>query len=408
MLENTATQDFSIEHAICFEKQLQATQNDLYGGSANNWPGAGDKMQVKANVEVQTGREYFTDVSANGTQFTGAKRITAEMPSAASITTDGWVQGLERLLLAAMGYASVAGPVSIPSSPSFYRHFFVIPPQGRNQRKYTDDESILAGDSYEDDDDIKDTINTYLCISQKLGPYAQHVRNVVIKEAEISCSAKDSLQLTMSGPAERIDREDTKESTKNWSISDGAFKDWFQLSDFQCFLGPAGTNAAACSITEFSAKISHGLSDDNTPTGTSNNGLSRAEPLPSGKSSVTLDLTVYLHDKTIYEDWAKNETILTCKLEATRGQYKFAILFPRLAITQVTPNFDGAGSIQFSLEASWPNSEAELEAIRNSFATERGNVDWPLTSLMGVLVTSKENRNPMRGMEVTETTNEEE
>jgi hypothetical protein len=40
MLENSTTQDFSIEHAVCFEKQLQTTQADLYGGETNNWPEA--------------------------------------------------------------------------------------------------------------------------------------------------------------------------------------------------------------------------------------------------------------------------------------------------------------------------------------------------------------------------------
>jgi hypothetical protein len=149
-------------------------------------------------------------------------------------------------------------------------------------------------------------------------------------------------------------------------------------------------------VTEFSAKASHGLSDDNTPTGTSNEGLSRAEPLPGGKSTITLDLTIYLHDKTIYEDWERDEDILQCKLVAARGASRFAILFPRLQLTQAQPNFDGAGSVQLSLEASWPGSDEELNAMRNSFAEERGSVEWPEASVMGVIVTSKENRNLMR------------
>ncbi|MDR3001019.1 MAG: hypothetical protein LBU89_07130, partial [Fibromonadaceae bacterium] len=71
----------------------------------------------------------------------------------------------------------------------------------------------------------------------------------------------------------------------------------------------------------------------------------------------------------------------------------------RLQITQTQPNFDGAGSIQLSMEASWPSSEAELNAMRNSFGDERGDVAWSEASVVGVLVTSKEGRNPMRGME---------
>ncbi|MDR3001014.1 MAG: hypothetical protein LBU89_07105, partial [Fibromonadaceae bacterium] len=358
MLENTATQDFSIEHAICFEKQLQTDPADLYGGGSNdNKPGAGDKIPTEANAEFQKGVEYYTDAAMNGTQFSGNKRKTAELPTLASLNVKGYTQGLERIMLASLGYASVAGPVQAQSS-GYYKHFFVVPPKGKNQRKYTQEEATLAG-SHD-----KDRINTYLCVSQKLGPYAQHARNVAVKELEMACSAKNPLQITISGPAERIDREDSKESTASWSYG-AAFDEWFQLSDFKCEIGSVGGGLLSVSVTEFSAKVSHGLSEDNTPTGTSNDGLSRAEPLPSGKSSITLDLTIYLHDKTVYENWERDEATLQCKLVATRGGSKFAILFPRLQITQTQPNFDGAGSIQLSMEASWPSSEAELNAMRN-------------------------------------------
>ncbi len=394
MLENTATQDFSIEHAICMEKQLQATDSDLYGGEASNWPGTGDKIPAETNAEFQTGTEYYTDAAMNGTQFNGNKRKTAEMPTV-SLSVKGYAQGIERILLAGLGYASVAGPAPDAQNPGYCKYFFIIPPQGRNQRLYTAAEAQEASSSY----NAADIVNTYLCVSQKLGPYARHARNVAIKDFEITCSAKSPLQLTASGPAERIDKEPSKASTAAWSFG-ADFDKWFQLSDFQCYLSAASEALQARSITEFSFKTSHGISDDNTPTGTSNNGLSRAEPLPSGKSTITLDLTVYLHDKTLYEDWQSNETILQCKLVATRGAYRFAMLFPRLQIAQTTPNFDGAGSIQMSLEASWPNSEQELLDIANSFEEERGGMAWPQASIMGLITTSKENRNLMRGMEV--------
>jgi hypothetical protein len=394
MLENTATQDFAIEHAICFERQLQTTESDIYGGEANNWPGEGDKLPAESNAEFQKGAEYYTDAAMNGTQFNGNKRKTAELPTVASLNVKGYTQGIERILLAGLGYASVAGPAPDSQNPGYYRHFFTIPPQGKNQRLYTEEEATKAGANYE----IHDIINMYLCVSQKLGPYAQHARNVAVKDFEIACSAKSPLQITASGPAERIDREPSKESTKAWSFG-ADFDKWFQLSDFKCYLSAVGEAMQTRSITEFSLKASHGISDDNTPTGTSNYGLSRAEPLPSGKSTITLDMTIYLHDKTLYEDWQNNETILQCELVATRGAYRFAILFPRLQITQTTPNFDGAGSIQMSLEASWPNSEDELAAIADSFAEERNGMEWPQTSVAGIIVTSKENRNPMRDME---------
>ncbi len=392
MLENTATQDFAIQHAVRFEKQLQTTEADIYGGEASNWPGAGDKLPAEANAEFQKGAEYYTDAAMNGTQFNGNKRKTAELPTVASLNVKGYVQGIERILLAGLGYASVAGPTPDAQNPGYYRHFFVIPPQGKNQRLYTTEEIDDAGTSFS----ATDIANLYLCVSQKLGPYAQHARNVAVKDFEIACSAKSPLQLTASGPADRIDREPSKESTAAWSFG-ADFDKWYQLSDFKCDLYPEGENPQTHSITEFSFKASNGLSDDNTPTGTSNNGLSRAEPLPSGKSAITLDITVYLHDKTLYEDWQNNETILNCRVYAARGNYKFELLLPRMQITQATPNFDGAGSIQMTLEASWPNSEQELQALSSSFGYA-----WPQASVAGVMVTSRENRNPMRDMEVTE------
>ncbi|MDR0517194.1 MAG: hypothetical protein LBH25_09150 [Fibromonadaceae bacterium] len=386
MLENAATQDFSIEHAICFEKQLQTTDADLYGGEAQNLPGAGDKIPAEANAEFQKGTEYYTDASMNGTQFNGNKRKTAELPTLGSLNVKGYTQGLERILLAALGYAKVDGPS--PIQDGYYKHFFIVPPKGKNQRRYTQEEKDAAGNSYSD----ADFINLYLCVSQKLGPYAQHARNVAVKDLEIACSAKSPLQITISGPAERIDMDETKAGTENWSYG-ANFNEWFQLSDFKCYISKAGETLSQVSVTEFSAKASHGISEDNTPTGTSNNGLSRAEPMPSGKSTITLDLTIYLHNKAIYENWEKDEAVLQCKLEAVRGLYKFAILFPRLQITQTQPNFDGAGSIQLSMEASVPSN---MEELQNSFGE-----DWPGASVMGVAVVSKENRNPMRGMEVT-------
>jgi hypothetical protein len=384
MPENTATQDFSIEHAVCFEKQLRTTNDDLYGGAALNWPGAGDKIPAEANAEFQKGVEYYTDASMNGTQFNGNKRKTAELPTLASLNIKGYTQGIERILLAALGYAKVDGPIPVQSQEGYYEHFFIIPQKGKNQREYTDEETgHIDSRQYS----IHDRINLYLCVSQKLGPYAQHARNVVVKDLEMACSAKSPLQITISGPAERIDREDSKTSTEAWSYG-AAFDEWFQLSDFKCYISKVGEALSEVSVTAFSAKVSHGLSDDNTPTGTSNNGLSRAEPMPSGKSTITLDLTIYLHNKALYENWEKEEAVLQCKLEASREAYKFAILFPRLQITQTQPNFDGAGSIQLSMEASWPDSEEEL---RGSFEEY-----WPSASVMGVTVISKESRNPMR------------
>ncbi|MDR2554155.1 MAG: hypothetical protein LBC64_01895 [Fibromonadaceae bacterium] len=400
MLEKSASQAFKIKYALRTEKQCATTEADRFGGDIANWPGEGDSFPAESDTDFQQGIEFYTDASMNGTQFNGFKQRTAELPTISGLAVKGYVQGLERVLLAGLGYAPVDGPKPIEASPGFFRHFFVVPPQGRNQRPYSAEEKAAIGDDY----DEGDIVNAYICVSQALGPYARHARNVILKDFEIACSAKSVLQITASGPAERIEREDDKASVANWSTAPDSWpENAFQLSDFKIFIGPSNgpEPSEAHSATEFSLKISHGLSDDNVPTGTSNNGLSRAEPMPSGKSTITLDMTIYLHDKTLYEDWLNKESKLQCKLVAQRGKYRFAILLPRLQLAQAQPNFDGAGSTALSFEVAWPCDEAEQAAAVNSFPSERGGMAWPQASVLGIVATSKENRNPMRDMEIT-------
>jgi len=103
--------------------------------------------------------------------------------------------------------------------------------------------------------------------------------------------------------------------------------------------------------------------------------------MPSGKSAITLDMTVYLHDKTLYEDWLRSEAVLECVLEASRGQNLFRISLPSAQLSSAQPNFDGAGSTQLSFDACWQAGEESVLSI------EYG---------------SGSNRNPMRDMETTE------
>jgi hypothetical protein len=387
MLENTATQAHKIKYALRMEKQIDTVDDDRFGGSALNWPGEGDSFPPESDMEFQAGPEFYTDASMNGTQFNGFKQKTAELPAVSNISVKGYVRGLERILLAGLGYASVEGPDN-------GTHRFIVPPQGRNQREYTAEEKALIGSAHKPGD----LVNLYLCISQELGPYARHARNVIIKDFEISCTAKSPLQITASGPAERIDKEPSKASVKKWTTAPGDFPpNVYQMSDFEVWLG-----SLKVSVTEFSLKISHGLSDDNVPTGTSNGGLSRAEPMPSGKSSITLDITVYLHDKSIYEDWMNNQEKVFCRIEGKRGAYKFIMLLPMAQVTNAQPNFDGAGSTQLTLEACWPTDADGRNWLENN-GYSLSSWQFPQESVLGIVYAGPPdmNRNPMRDMEIT-------
>jgi len=388
MLENTATQAHKIKYALRMEKQRDTKEEDRFGGSAGNWPGEGDMFPPEGDMEFQAGVEFYTDASMNGTQFNGFKQKTAELPAVSNIAVKGYVRGLERILLAGLGYASVKGPDN-------GTHRFIIPPQGRNQREYTAEEKALLGSAAHKPGDL---VNVYLCVSQALGPYARHARNVIIKDFEISCSAKSPLQITASGPAERIDYEPSKESVKKWDAALGDFPpNVYQMSDFEVFFG-----YDKASVTEFSLKISHGLSEDNVPTGTSNGGLSRAEPMPSGKSAITLDITVYLHDKAVYEDWMNNQEKLFIRIEGNRGAHKFMMLLPMAQVTNAQPNFDGAGSTQLTLEACWPTDADGRRQLENS-GFDLGAWGFAQESVLGIVYAGPldMNRNPMRDMEVT-------
>ena len=395
MLPNSASQAFKIKYALQNEKQCDTADADRFGGENSNLPKAGDSFPAESDMDFQTGVEYYTDAAMNGTQFNGFKQRTAELPTLSGLAIKGYVQGLERVLLAGLGYAPVSGPKP-DSIQGFFKHFFVVPPQGRNQRLYSAEERQKIASGY----NANDIINVYLCVSQETGPYVRHARNVILKDFEIACSAKSVMQITASGPAERLDYDKNKIGVANWNVANGSFpENVFQLSDFKIYIGEGVLDLH--SATDFSLKISHGLSDDNIPTGTSHEGLSRAEPMPSGKSTITLDMTIYLHDKTKYEEWQRNETKLQCKLVAQRGSYRFAILLPRVQLTNAQPNFDGAGSTALSFEVAWPCDAADQTSIENSFPEERQGMPWPQASVLGIVVTNKENRNPMRDMEIT-------
>lgn len=399
-MSNTATKDFAIKHAMRLERQLATTSDDLYGGSSALLPGAGDQIPVTEIADISKGSEYYTDSSANGTQYSGDKQKIAELPSLAGFQVKGYTNGIERLLLASLGYASPGGPVAVTSSAGYYAHLLCVHPQGHNQREYTAAEQALVTSGF----DASDRINTYLEVSQELGPYERHLRNVCIKDVEFSCSSKNPLMIKVSGSAERRSVDTAKASCDAWSCPEGAFAEWFQMSNCRAYIQPASQPftdlSSHVSITEMAIKHTYGVAEDDVPTGTSNGGLSRAEPKPTGKNTLTADLTVYLHDRTTYETWEEEQTILHCKLVFSRGNSKLIFLLPRLKCTLADPNFDGAGSVKLTLESAYPKDAAAITALSNSFATERaisGTAQaWPASSLLGLMVVSKESRNLMR------------
>jgi hypothetical protein len=58
----------------------------------------------------------------------------------------------------------------------------------------------------------------------------------VFDNVEIACAGRSPLQITCSGPAERLDREDVKASAATWTFDAGAFAQWMQLSDVSLWL----------------------------------------------------------------------------------------------------------------------------------------------------------------------------
>lgn len=359
IVKANSSKSFSARHAVKSGKQLLTTSADLYGGATDPVFGAGNEVIFMEPLKIEDAPEFLDDEGVNGTQVIRGKELVA-VPVKVSGKARLHTLGCEELIYAGLGYETINGPGTGGT------HLFLLDTTGKDQRAYTTAEAALVTSGY----DASDRLNRYLHIGQYLGPGLVRASNVSIKELTIAGTAKDSVTIEFSGSAERVERDPAKPGLSTLSLQSNSFLEWFMLRHCTANIGIVGS-LETIQIVSFTAKNVFGQAEGNYPTGTSNSGLSQAEPVSDGFTKTTLELEYYRHDTDTFKTWEQAKQEIACSLEFTRDTKKAALCFPRLVVTSAVPEITKAGTIKISCDALLPTGTDPFTDIRSMSGTEQ-------------------------------------
>jgi hypothetical protein len=381
------TKDFEVVGAASFQKQMETVAADLYGGANDVTLGAGHKKRFMS-LNINDGTNVSTDESTNGTQIQNNQELDSVMP-----TFDAehalYESGVTDLLTHALGFEALDGPKT--DGASDYVHMILLNSTGKDQREYTTAEQALVSSGF----DPADRINLAMHIAQNMGPSVKHAKNCYTNAFEIASSQGGSLSLKFSGTAESISRDATKSGFTSWSYPANTFARRFRHYEASISIGPIAGSISEVDCMEFAAKASFGQAEQQ-PTGTSNGGLSRAEPVSTGSSEVTVDVRIYKHDSDTMKGYEADQSILSLKAEYVRGTKFVKLLIPEAQVVNVQEDHADGSSLLVSLRCRIPT------VAKDPFSTERtvNAVEWalPFASPLYIMASDNINTNWMRAV----------
>lgn len=389
----TRTTDFGLQYGAKFSKQLDTTPADLYGGANSQVPGANDLMKFD-ELKLTDTPEQFQDVSTNGTQFETGQLVSAT-PVQFQGTIKAYTHGIERLLVSALGYERLDGPVE--NAGKFCR-LICLAPNGKDQRTYTAAEAALVV-GY----DADDRINTYLNFAVTKGPSDELAKNGSIKSFTIKAESKGPLMLEIAGSAERLTRDATKAASAALTLASGTQQSYYMLRDFRdpstgaslIKMGPAGSMTALSALS-MSVSVELGQADGQYPTGTSNGGLSQAEPVATGPSTITVEIKRYLQNNDTFKTWEQVGTEVAFSAEAAKGDDGLAICVQRLQVTAVELDEADGGSITITAKGYLLSATSEAFTAIRTFNS--AIIDLPFNTGMFLKVVSPNAVNQLRSV----------
>jgi hypothetical protein len=386
--------DFGTKYAAKFQTQLNTVAADLYGGANTVTVGAGDQMLFDS-LDITSTPGYYEDASTNGTQIATGKLIS-EKPVGIAGATKIYTYGMERMLVAAVGYCRLDAPATDGVS---FCHLLALPPNGKDQRAYTSAEASLAGVGY----DADDRINAYMTmVKSDGGPVDFIAKNVSIKSFSLKAESKGPLMLEFNGTAETEVRDATKAARAAVTIASGTQDAFYMLRDFRTaggvtgvMIGPPASMEAVAALS-FAVNVDFGQAENMVPTGTSNDGLAQAEPVATGMTKVTIEVKRYLYDTDNPKTWEQAGTEIAFSAEAVKGLRGFGIAIRSMRIDAVEIDRADGGSITITATAYVPTAtSAEFTAFRTFDAVE---LDNPNDSVMLVKIISPEDTNQLRAV----------
>jgi len=377
------TKDYAEKTASKFQLQRGTTDADKYGGANTVTLGAGD-LKFYDTLEITDPPEVVQDQARNGTQSANYQETFAVMPS---IEGEGalYEYGMLDDVTSAMGWEALDGPKDSGDATN-YVHMVLFQNQGKDQRDFTTAEqalySYVSGDIY----------NPFKTFAKDRGPSTEIAKNVAIQQFEISGQPKQPVMFKFSGNAESVTRDVAHTGVDSWTAPTDSFASRYKLFNASFAVGEDQGALTTYGITEFSVKGNFGMAAELQPTGTSNGGLSRAEPCSTGLSEVTFDFKIHKHDSDTWKNWEQGQTILNAKLEMTKGDAKFNMYFPMLQVTNIDIEADDGSSVMVNCRAFLPTNT-------DPFATERtvNSVEWvlPFSTPVYFMVTDTDTTNWM-------------
>lgn len=362
------TKDFLVKYGAKLSKQVQPTPaTDLYGGGTVPSLGTGNLMKFD-NLEITDTPEFFTDAANNSSIFEPGQELAA-VPVAVTGETKFYTQGLEHLLASCFGFEELSGPENY--STTEYSHLLSLTTNGKDQRIYTSTEAAdaTANLSFSPAYAAGDYINTYINLIRDLGPSEEKITNVSIDEFTISAASKEPLKIQFSGKGEVVERDTGHTEADALTAASGAFEEWFMLRHCTAKFGAVGALVER-DIFDFSIKVSHGQADI-FPTGTSNSGLSRSEPVATGMSEVSVEMTINAHDTDDYKTWEQGNTLLQASFSFTRTPDKAIFLLPALKMQSVEIMKEDGSRVKVTLKGFQPTAADPFTTERSISGTEQ-------------------------------------
>ena len=362
------SKDFALRYAIKKGVGNTPADADLYGGGTVPVTGANSQTNWEEAPIVDTPEKY-EDISSTGNQWMRPKEVTA-VPVTWNGKTSTYVNNTLTEMVCSLGYEDLSGPINFDTTK--YSHLISLMPDGKDQRLYTAEEAALAtaNGALSPAYDPTDQINTYFKLGVEMGPDDLFSNNSNVQEFTISCESKNPQMLEMSGLGEFTVRDTAKTESANWTDRVGCDEAKFFMRHASCFFGPLGTPIEV-PIFNYTITGTLGMADDLFPTGTSNAGLSRAEPVSTGNQTVQVEFQINKHDTIDYKNYEQTDTECQLKIDLTRGNFQMIHLFPSLNIISAEPEISDGSKINITAEGQIPCNPDPFLAERSISGTEQ-------------------------------------
>lgn len=382
------SKDFSQEFGLVKEVGNQATPADLYGGGNSPTLGAGSRVRWE-EMEITDTPEKYKDVGSTGNQFTKNDVVSA-VPVSWSGKTDVFVDHTLTEIGCSFGFEELSGPVAFGTG--LHSHLISLDPQGKDQRLYTPEEAsdASANVNFSPAYDPTDQKNMYMRLMKALGPSDDSVENASVSSFKIMAEAKTPIKLEMSGTGERVIRDETKAQSANFTDRVGCEEGRFFMRHCTAQVGEIGGAVQDLSIFSFEVAVEQAQAEDLFPTGTSNDGLSRDEPVSTGEQTITGSMVINKHDTIQWDQYKELDTKLHLKFDFAVGQRRFIVCLPLINVKEAPYELGDGSKINVSFEAHIPCDPDPFTTERSISGTEQ-SLTYPETPLYLIWVNENSN-----------------